>query len=99
MDLRKLEASLEASTKELISVLDGKIEELRKASVMDLAKVRGNGFDHLPEDVRTAAIHVYVTALGNIECPTDETGCVIQKKQFEMLASNVVAGFAKLTSC
>ncbi|AOI31103.1 hypothetical protein BFQ28_15195 [Citrobacter freundii] len=99
MDLRKLEASLEASTKELISVLDGKIEELRKASVMDLAKVRGNGFDHLPEDVRAAAIHVYVKALGNIECPTDETGCVIQKKQFEMLASNVVAGFAKLTSC
>ncbi|MCE9762360.1 hypothetical protein [Citrobacter portucalensis] len=99
MDLSKLEASLEASTKELISVLDGKIEDLRQASVMDLAKARCNAFDHLPEDVRSAAIHAYVTALSDIECPADEAGCAIQKKQFEMLASNIVAGFAKLTSC
>ncbi|HFV9306329.1 TPA: hypothetical protein ACIAJC_003952 [Citrobacter freundii] len=99
MDLRKLEASLEASTKELISVLDGKIEDLKKASVMDFAKARCNAFDHLPEDVRSAAIHVYVTVLSNIEYPADEAGSEIQKKRIEMLASNIVAGFVKLTSC
>ncbi|MDM3189140.1 hypothetical protein [Citrobacter sp. Cf101] len=98
MDLSKLEASLEASTKELISVLDGKIEVLRKTSVIDFVKARSDTFEHLPEDVRSAAIHAYVTALSYIECPADEAGCAIQKKQFEMLASNIVAGFAKLTS-
>ncbi|UCQ36420.1 hypothetical protein AABD69_09165 [Edwardsiella piscicida] len=99
MDLSKLETSLEASAKELISVLDGKIEDLRKASVMDLLKARCNTFEHLPEDVRAAAIHVYATALSNIERPTNETEIEMQKKQLEMLASNIVAGFAKLTSC
>lgn len=99
MDLSKLESSLEASVKNFISVIDEKTEDIKKATIAELVKTRASTFDHLPDDVRSAAIHVYVTALSNIEPPIDEESRDIQKKRLEMLASNIVAGFAKLTCC
>ncbi|EFD2083173.1 hypothetical protein [Escherichia coli] len=99
MDLSKLESSLEASVKNFISVIDEKTEDIKKASIVELVKTRASTFDHLPDDVRSAAIHVYVTALSNIEPPIDEESRDVQKKRLEMLASNIVAGFAKLTCC
>ncbi|EJZ0950341.1 hypothetical protein OM238_20905 [Escherichia albertii] len=99
MDLSKLESSFEASVKNFISVIDEKTEEFKKATIAELIQTRASTFDHLPDDVRSAAIHVYVTALSNIEPPIDEESRDIQKKRLEMLASNIVAGFAKLTYC
>ncbi|WP_105494511.1 hypothetical protein [Escherichia coli] len=99
MDLSKLESSLEASVKNFISVIDEKTEDIKKANIVELVKTRASTFDHLPDDVRSAAIHVYVTALSNIEPPIDEESRDIQKKRLEMLASNIVAGFAKITCC
>ncbi|MCA7201704.1 hypothetical protein LE056_26105, partial [Escherichia coli] len=99
MDLSKLEGSLEASVKNFISVIDEKTEDIKKATIAELIQTRASTFDHLPDDVRSAAIHVYVTAISNIDPPIDEESRDIQKKRFEMLASNIVAGFAKLTCC
>ncbi|HFJ1617435.1 TPA: hypothetical protein ACGTKP_000240 [Salmonella enterica] len=96
MDLSKLESSLEASVKNFISVLDEKTEDIKKANIIELVETRASTFGHLPDDVRSAAIHVYVTALSNIESPTDEDSRDIQKKRLEMLASNIVAGFTRL---
>ncbi|MCT7149421.1 hypothetical protein M1196_22440, partial [Salmonella enterica subsp. enterica serovar Oranienburg] len=61
----------------------------------ELIQTRGSTFDHLPDDVRSAAIRVYVTALSNIEPPIDEESRDIQRKRFEMLASNIIAGFTQ----
>ncbi|ENO0580623.1 hypothetical protein ACNOXQ_003758, partial [Shigella boydii] len=69
MDLNKLEALLEASVKNFISVLDEKTEDIKKANIVELVKTRASTFDHLPDDVRSAAIRVYVTALSNSEPP------------------------------
>ncbi|EPS5379633.1 hypothetical protein ACVE84_004044 [Escherichia albertii] len=96
MDLSKLESSLEASVKKFISVLDEKTEDIKKANIIELVKTRASTLEHLPDDVRSAAIHVYVTALSNIEPPIDEESRDIQKKRFEMLASNIIAGFTRL---
>ncbi|EFV7691862.1 hypothetical protein K4B75_004088 [Shigella boydii] len=96
MDLNKLEALLEASVKNFISVLDEKTEDIKKANIVELVKTRASTFDHLPDDVRSAAIRVYVTALSNSEPPIDEESRDIQKKRFEMLASNIIAGFTQL---
>ncbi|MCZ9160035.1 hypothetical protein OM206_24510 [Escherichia albertii] len=96
MDLSKLESSLEASVKKFISVLDEKTEDIKKANIIELVETRTSTFEHLPDDVRSAAIHVYVTALSNIDPPIDEESRDIQKKRFEMLASNIIAGFTRL---
>ncbi|EGO1325598.1 TPA: hypothetical protein ACHFZQ_003799 [Escherichia coli] len=99
MDLSKLESSLEASVKNFISVIDEKTEDIKKATIAELIQTRASTLEHLPDDVRSAAIRVYVTALSNSEPPIDEESRDIQKKRFEMLASNIIAGFAKLTCC
>ncbi|EES4629335.1 hypothetical protein EZQ75_004828 [Escherichia coli] len=96
MDLSKLESSLEASVKNFISVIDEKTEDIKKATIAELIQTRASTFDHLPDDVRSAAIRVYVTALSNTEPPIDEESRDIQRKRFEMLASNIIAGFTQL---
>ncbi|HHH6586263.1 TPA: hypothetical protein ACP2JN_003006 [Escherichia coli] len=96
MDLNKLEALLEASVKKFISVIDEKTEGIKKANIIELVKTRASTLEHLPDDVRSAAIHVYVMALSNIEPPIDEESRDIQRKRFEMLASNIIAGFTQL---
>lgn len=99
MNLNELEALLEASAEIFIQALEEKTEDIKKAYIIELVETRTSTFEHLPDDVRSAAIHVYATAISNIECPIDEKSRDIQKKQLEMLASNIVAGFANLTCC
>ncbi|HBI2596195.1 TPA: hypothetical protein KZS14_004604, partial [Escherichia coli] len=79
--------------------IDEKTEDIKKATIAELIQTRASTLEHLPDDVRSAAIRVYVTALSNSEPPIDEESRDIQKKRFEMLASNIIAGFAKLTCC
>ncbi|WDC10122.1 hypothetical protein PS040_17025 [Escherichia albertii] len=96
MDLSKLESSLEESVKKFISVLDEKTEDIKKATIVELIQTRSSTFEYLPDEAREAAIHLYVTALSNIEPPIDEESRDIQRKRFEMLASNIIAGFTQL---
>lgn len=98
MDTSNLEGLLEGATKELISVLDQKINDLREASITDLVKVRLNSFEQFPEDVRKAAIDAYVMGLRNTQAPSDDQSATIQKERMELLAKNVVAGFSALIS-
>lgn len=56
-------------------------------------------FEELPEDVRSAVIQVYVMCFMEEKAPSDENGAKLQKERFEMLASNIKAGFEKLISC
>ncbi|MEG8497798.1 hypothetical protein U4P14_10430 [Klebsiella pneumoniae] len=56
-------------------------------------------FEQMPEDIRYAVIQAYTAALSDQKCPQDDNGSAIQRRNMELLASNIVAGFAKLTSC
>lgn len=55
--------------------------------------------DFFPEDVREVVIQAYLMGINGEKAPSDENGAKLQKERFEMLASNIKAGFEKLISC
>lgn len=99
MDLNELEDSLKEVTEDLISALRVKVDEVKGASVLDLVQAKRLTFEQMPEDVRKAAISAYTSVIVDESCPSDRTSSKMQRVRMEMLASNIVAGFAKLTSC